>query len=178
MIGIGIPTTGTIKSSTVRSLVPALTLLNQPFKLYIEDGCYVHENRNRIVDKALNAGCTHVMFIDSDMAFNPEGINILLKHDKDIIGAEYMEKGFPATSTVRLLRGSSPRTLDPYKVKALGTGFMLINTRVFEKIEPPFFFFKKHMGDDIYFCDKARKAGFEVWCDPMIEIKHIGNYGY
>jgi hypothetical protein len=34
------------------------------------------------------------------------------------------------------------------------------------------------MGEDLYFCRKARAWGLEVWCDPTIEIKHIGDYEY
>ena len=31
-----------------------------------------------------------------------------------------------------------------------------------------------HMGEDVYFCHKARRAGFKVWVDASIRVGHIG----
>jgi len=34
------------------------------------------------------------------------------------------------------------------------------------------------LGEDVYFFRKAKKAGFNVYCDFSIKIGHIGDYIY
>jgi hypothetical protein len=36
------------------------------------------------------------------------------------------------------------------------------------------------IGEDIYFCQQAQKAGFEVWCDQELskEVAHIGIFHF
>ena len=48
--------------------------------------------RNYLVDEFLRSGCTHLLFIDSDIQFNPQDILALLALDKDIIGGPYPKK--------------------------------------------------------------------------------------
>ena len=60
---------------------------------------------------------------------------------------------------------------------------MMIDMKVFDNLKFPWFWFEmgengKMIGEDVYFCREAGKAGFEVWCDPRIEVKHIGTFEY
>lgn len=48
--------------------------------------------RNYIVDEFLRSGYTHLLFIDSDICFNPEDVLALIALDKDIIGGPYPKK--------------------------------------------------------------------------------------
>ena len=48
--------------------------------------------RNYLVDEFLRSGCTHLLFIDSDIQYNPQDILALLALDKDIIGGPYPKK--------------------------------------------------------------------------------------
>lgn len=48
--------------------------------------------RNYMVDEFLRSGFTHMLFIDSDINFNPEDILTLIALDKDIIGGPYPKK--------------------------------------------------------------------------------------
>lgn len=200
MITIGIPCGGSIKADTVISLLTTLQAPPTEKALYIATGNYVHENRTTIVKRALLNKATHVMFIDADMTFPPNGIDRLMKDDKDIVGANYNVRGNPSlgntpASTVKFVDenkrfiakpGSEiPREL--FKCYAVGTGFMLIKMSVFEKLSEPWFFFRDYIKDDggremmtedVYFCEKANEAGFEVWCDPQIPMGHQGEYIY
>ena len=129
-----------------------------------------------------------MLFLDSDIHFPPQPpffrspISILLEQDKDIIGADYNFRQLPAKSTVIPL--TEKNETEPYKVNALGTGFLLIRLSVFEKIPEPWFQFMRDQhgemvnGEDTFFCQAAIKAGFDVWCDPLVKIKHLGEYEY
>ncbi len=48
--------------------------------------------RNYLVDEFLRSGCTHLLFIDADIQFNPQDILALLALDLDISGGPYPKK--------------------------------------------------------------------------------------
>lgn len=48
--------------------------------------------RNYLVDEFLRSDCTHLLFLDSDVHYNPQDILALIALDKDIIGAPYPKK--------------------------------------------------------------------------------------
>jgi len=48
--------------------------------------------RNYLVDEFLRSGYTHLLFIDSDILFNPQDVLALLALDKDVIGGPYPKK--------------------------------------------------------------------------------------
>lgn len=186
---IGVPSMGYIKDRTVSSLFKAAAVISCPAKLTIHTMCYVHVARNSMAKQAIESGATHLMFIDSDMDFEPGAIERLLNLDKDVIGGLYYRRQVPYLPTINNLENDKiviPKkfpTDAPFKVWAVATGFMLIKTSVLKKIEPPWFGFMKYkggqeIGEDLYFCRKVNEKGFEVWCDPTIDLGHIGDYRY
>jgi hypothetical protein len=71
------------------------------------------------------------------------------------------------------------------KVDAIGCGVMLIKTSCLKDIPQPYFYFEqllkgKLLGEDIYFCIKAKDAGVQTWVDHdlSMEIGHVGSYIY
>lgn len=48
--------------------------------------------RNYLVDEFLRSNCTHLLFIDSDIHFNPQDVLALMAIDKDVIGGPYPKK--------------------------------------------------------------------------------------
>lgn len=185
---IAIPTLDVIKTETVSSLFAATALTNYPARLHIHTSCYVHDARNKSVDTAIKTGVTHLMFIDSDMQFPPDAINRLMAHDKDIVAGLYFRRQRPHLPTIhqkvgdRLVIPKKFPTDKLFEVYGLATGFMLIKVEVLKNIKPPWFYFGDFhghaMGEDIYFCNKAKQKGYKIWCDPTIEIGHVGAYSY
>ena len=71
------------------------------------------------------------------------------------------------------------------KADGIGCGVMLISKHTLTTIPKPWFFFEllpenKLLGEDIYFCIKAKDAGIETFIDHDLsqEIGHVGNYTY
>jgi hypothetical protein len=197
-VTIGICSGGTIRAETVASLVSGMINIAQKGlapNLLIQVGGYVDLNRNKIAQKAIAAGSTHLMFIDADMIFPEDGIYRLLEHDKDIVGANYNVRLDPTSATlsgptVKMLVRGKPVSLVPgglpdglFKCYALPTGFMLIKLACLKKLKFPYFEALidkkgKHTTEDVEFCRRANEAGIEIYCDPTIEMGHIGQYTY
>lgn len=185
---IGIPCLDTIKTETVSSLFFAQNTLDIPAILHIHKSSLVHDARNKIVQKAIDRGVSHVLFIDSDIAFEPEAINKLMAQNKDIVGGLYFRKQRPHKPTIGMKNGKRIETPEvwsnsaPFEVFSIGTGFLLVKTEVFESISPKWFgfgqFHGQEMGEDVFFCRKAQAKKYKVWCDPTVKIAHVGEYLY
>jgi hypothetical protein len=49
--------------------------------------------RNYLVDEFVNrSDCTHMLFLDADIHFNPQDVIALLALDKDVIGGPYLRR--------------------------------------------------------------------------------------
>lgn len=187
---IGIPANGEMKVMTACCLVMATNLLRvvgHDIELGYSPGPYTHWNREHLVQGAIEANGDYLMFIDTDVTFPPESIAQLVHHNVDIVGGMYNLKQPEPMSTIKLW--NDDRTAfaaangeviptELFQVAALPTGFMLIRLSCLEKMEFPYFPCEFGMGEDVAFCVNAQKAGIDVWCDPTIEIKHIGDYAY
>src|SRR5579859_8117563 len=132
---------------------------------------------------------THLLFIDADIGFAPEQALALLAADKEICGAVYPLKrldwdriraqakagkeNLAATTlnyVVDLKEGEpSPPKDEFFRVKYLGTGFMLIRREVFARMAeryPETKFKKIHLGLNIDAKDAAAHAFFDCMIDP------------
>lgn len=177
-IAIGIASGELIQIDTMLCLLQTIRSLDIPNMVITAKGCYVARNRNEIVAQAKKYGVSHVMFIDTDMAFETEGVKKLFDQDKDIIGAMYNKRRLPLENIVMEYKDQT----ETFKLEQgfLPTGFMMVKMEVFDKVPQPWFesISSRNWAEDRYFCEEARKQGFEIWCDPNIKIKHIGNYPY
>jgi len=172
---IGIVTNGLVHVETMFSIIQAIKSLTIPSSMVIITGCYVDRNRNELVEKAIQTGTTHLMMIDTDMVFEKEAINILLSHDKDIVGANYNKRQFPITRIVK------EDIKDIAKVEFVPAGFVLLNLDIFKTIPSPWFKIEYNkdnsiIDDDKYFSRLAKQYNIDTWCDPKIVIKHIGQF--
>ena len=180
----GMAVSENIRVETVGTLIQ-LFQTHPDMGFIFEQGPYVSFNREEIAARFMNGDGTHLFFVDSDMKFKSEVLDILLAHDKDIVGARYYRRqgkeGDPAVKTRYDMPGMTvPNKI--YKNYATATGCMLIKREVFEKIPRPWFSLgpeDRPVGEDIYFCRKAKEHGIEIWEDPMEgQIKHIGIFAY
>src|SRR3990167_277434 len=177
------PHTGTIKTKTVLSLFRMFKAFPHEYNFLTQEGSVLHDNRRRLVKGAQKMNATHLLFVDSDMTFESDAVLKLLAHDKDIIGVHANCRALPLKTTVELKPGQTElKELDT--CNAIGTGFLLIKMEVFNKIKEPWFFWKLAesgdtiMGEDHWFCEKAKESGYEIWVDTKIKIGHLGEYEF
>jgi hypothetical protein len=74
------------------------------------------------------------------------------------------------------------------QVDCCGLGCALIRKDLFEAIEKPYFFFAHEgdltknevgeycIGEDMYFCRKVIKGGYQIWAHGNVLCGHIGNF--
>ena len=118
--------------------------------------------RNYLVDEFLRSDCTHLLFIDSDIHYNPQDVVALLALDKDVAGAPYPKKsinwnsvaaaarnhpdmppgeleGLVGEYVFNVVKGTQQFSVtDPLEVLEIGTGFMMVKRDVFTKLAEAF----------------------------------------
>ncbi len=142
----------------------------------------VAEARNLCVEHARAHEAGHLLFLDSDLVFPRDALRRLLERDRDIVGATYSRRTAPFTGLGTILMGGAIEDEGALvEMSRVPTGCLLIKMTVFDALSRPFFKFgvsEDHaiVGEDYDFCDRARAAGFRIWCDLKLsfELGHIG----
>ena len=198
-ITLAVCTNRQIRPKTVQSLLE-LVNHNKDHELHIlicEHGYTIAENRNYAAVQAQMAKSDYLFFCDDDMTFPPDTLDRLLSHKKEIVGVASNSRMLPLAPTVGLMdeEGKYVKwdTLPKWKQKlpeqlfeayTVGTGIMLIDMKVFDEIDQPWFHFKVmkngriHTGEDAFFCGQAKAKGYKIWCDPTIKVGHLGEYEF
>ena len=150
----------------------------------------IHDARELGVRIAAEQHSHYLLFLDSDMTFPADIIEQLIKHGKDIVSGLYFKRVPPYTTVMyNDISKDGEYAFEPIdnwkknrliEVDAIGCGCVLIKTKVFMKIKPPFFYplysqsNKSLTSEDIAFCVRAREAGFKIYVDTALQCGHIG----
>ena len=156
--------------------------------LLTREGSVLHYGRETLVKMAIEKECSHVMFIDTDMYFEGDAVERLVKRDKDVIGVSYNRRKFPLETTLSIHDKDGTVINEEkdgmLKCAGVATGFLLIKTDVFKKLKHPWFFWESDeegellTGEDVWFCRKAREAGYDIWADMTVKVGHVGEAVY
>jgi hypothetical protein len=163
---------------------------NDRVLLFQNQGTLIVNQRQELAQASLDAGATHIIFIDADMRFPKDSIFKLLMADKDIVAANYCTRKLPLRSVAfaddssqeRVYSGPDDTGLQA--VAAVGMGLMAIKAEVFEKMPKPWFHIHYqngvYSGEDIWFCRGAREMGFEVFIDHDLsqDVRHSGAFEF
>ena len=138
-----------------------------------------------------NAHYTHALWLDCDHVFNPDMLCQLARHDKDAVSALYFARGAKNNPVAFVKPDQKPEDIDLddidsykhaqlfdvppvcFKVEATGFGGILTKREMFVDVPEPWFTLDWRAGEDIAFCTKARKYGFEFWLDGQYTMGHI-----
>lgn len=168
------------------------------FKFFNKRSSILPKLRQELVEDAIKHNCTHLLFIDSDQTFPANLAHRLLSHGKDVVACNIVTKTIPAQPTARLKSAwpggnvvySDPDLHGLEQVWRVGTGVMLLNLCVFDKIQKPWFpmTYKslgqdgrmEWEGEDWGFCSKLEDAGIPIFIDHDMsrEIGHLGQMEY
>ena len=193
--------------------------------------------RNYLVDEFIHrSDCTHMMFIDSDIGFDPRDVLAMLAlqsddSEYDVLAGPYpkkciswekiklaVDKGIADEDANVLDRfvgdyvfnpkggGGSFRIDQPIEVAEVGTGFMMVRRKTYEKFAEAFPQYsykpdhvrtehfdgsreimqyfqaeidpksKRYLSEDYWFCQKIQELGMRTWFCPWMKMHHVGTY--
>jgi len=169
----------------------------------------VERARNVLTKNFLESDCTHLLFVDSDIAFLPRDVQRIISHDEDVVGGIYPLKtmdrevkwcGNQAVSELNS-PGGAVDSNGLQEVGCIGTGFMCIARRAFERIlasdgekirynqdwapyREEFAFWrqtvrevngrKRFLTEDWNFCYRYRELGGKIFADTQVILRHAG----
>lgn len=195
IIALGVPTFGAVSIQWHMHMLQLHTPLNRVVRHIYQQGQEVGDARNAIVERALGfrgmlGECvSHVMFVDDDVLIPPDAVARLLAHKRPIIAGLYYAKT-PAEQPLILgdrYEGVETNWTpgDVVECAGHGMGCTLIERRVFEALEPPWFKTTRDntetpegvgvhwfQSEDMYFLERARKAGFAPAVDTGLFCWH------
>lgn len=162
--------------------------------------------RNNLVAKFLaNPNATHLMFIDADIAWDPDSVLRLVLHNKGVVCGAYPMKSEPVRYVINILENAKHH--DPlYEVSTSGTGFMLIKREIIEGLieampeqkyrdslnlgeeyEPHMYAlfdtmideYGHYLSEDWTFCKRVREVLKKpIWVDTKIKLDHLGTHRF
>jgi hypothetical protein len=165
----------------------------------------IDQGRNQLATNALLEGFEETMWIDSDIGFDPNSVELLRQHRLPIVGGIYPQKAKRAIAC-HILPGTPNlpfgREGGLHEILYAGAGFLLVRREVYLAIQnqlklptcnqrfgkPMIPFFQPmvrpgedghwYLAEDFAFCERARQCGFKIMADTTIRLWHFGTYGY
>jgi len=208
---IAMPCYDSVKVSTMISvikLVQQLAKSGVAVGIQTMNSPLIHQARNYLTSVFLSSDYTHLLFIDSDVEFEPEAVLRMLVAKKDVVCTPYRVKSKDINKkiyTVEIKKETRMEAGELIEVTGGPTGLMLIDREVFKKIiekfpelkiknpvfpQPGpdhkyyynFFDFKFEdgysVGEDVSFCQLVQKAGLKLYANTASFTKHHGSYAW
>ena len=160
--------------------------------VYMSYDALVQRARNDLLAIAVENDFDDIIWIDSDIEWNPEWLLTLLNYEEDVVGGTYPKKAIVETYVVKC----APENLVEndkglIEVESLGTGFLRMSKKAFTYLwdnseayvhngqdRKWAFEVKLQDGDiiseDVLACQKLRDGGFTINLDPKMTCNHIG----
>ena len=182
---IAIPTLDYIHFDFARCLVGLVQKLEKDgiaYDVCFKGGTLVYIGRDALAADAVNKGYTHVLWLDADMIFNPDVFEKLGANGADFVTGVYHSRHAPYSSSL-FLRLDPPERVKsypsgPFEVEGCGFGCVLTSTALLRKVyrengccfQPT-----PQLGEDLAFCERLKKLGCKLICDPAVRVGHIGH---
>lgn len=166
--------------------------------LWVSFDALIQRARNDTVHVAMETDCTDLVWIDSDIEWQPEWFYRLLDYPEDIVGGTYRKKGDNEEYVVRQMK---PRAINSstglLEVDGLGTGFVKMSRSALQYLwdnskkyidpkdgkERSMVFDVVVEGSDLISEDitafkRLAAGGYKIWLDPTMTCNHIGSKKY
>jgi hypothetical protein len=148
-------------------------------------GMFIDRSRNSVCRTALNAGATHVWFIDQDMVIPDGTLARLVSHGAPVVGGLYFDRTYHMPVAFmydppRPFMDLPEDTAEPVQVDGIGMGCTLIDCRVLVAMSKRFgdeYWFKYdgdgHDGEDVFFSKRCAEMGLPIYLDTAVRCGHV-----
>jgi hypothetical protein len=195
---IAIPTAGTVKMGFAYSLaglvgyLGAHAIRTRPeatleVQMDVVESSVIHTNREKLVRRAIDSDKTHLVFLDDDMVFEPNILDIMLGRRQPVVCTNYLIKTDACDSFVAVgLNDKRVNTLEKSTglkpIAYSGFGVSVFEIEVFKNTPQPWFLPKFIPEDNGYttednpFYERVRNAGYKVFLDQDASklVSHLG----
>ena len=182
---IAIPTLDMIHFEFARCLTGLAQKLERDgvdYDVCFKGGTLVYNGREALANEAIDNGYTHVLWLDADMVFSPDIFEKLMSNGKSFVTGVYISRHAPYKSVIYKSVCPDERVTELpdelFEIEACGFGCVLIETEILRDVNLSFwtcFMPNQRLGEDLAFCERARKRGHALWCDPSVIVGHIGH---
>ena len=187
---VGIPSYDYMHAEFVKCMKDLVIRLGHDkvnFDVIINNGTLVYIARDKIAHKAINEGYDYVLWLDADMIFRPSVFEELMDCGKDFITGiahsrrpPYMSCVFKNLDDLNHMQrfDYDEYPVEPFEIAGCGFACVLIKTEVLKAVNDYFktcFLPEAEWGEDLTFCRRARKLGYQIWADPLVQLGHIGH---
>jgi len=195
---VTVPTFETIFPDTFKCIWDAMKA-TKGYEIDFETvrGYSVDRARNLCVHKAIEAGADWILFVDSDMTFEPDFLAKLLEWDEDVVMGYYDHRekdggenggrtnlcklgqiSYMEQITVDEMDDAWGEGYDLVEVKGGGLGFCLMKVGIFQRFMYPWFDFVEYgdgqcLSEDLFFAEQCKRAGIRLYADTRCYCGHI-----
>lgn len=194
----GIVTAGfhrSILTSTIELLAEGIALESE----ILENQSLLPLARNTLLNEAYKRKPDDIIWIDTDMVWEPDTLRKLLKHDVDVVGSACRKK-IPdnVQFNFQLFKDKSfePDEKGLIEVRRLGTGFLRMSRKAYTHLwendkkyevqgvmgsnvfEIGIWQGRELLSEDFIVCEKLIERGFKIFMDPELTVGHIGTFNY
>lgn len=187
--GDTVPTVGAYSLANLLAATAA-TRRDVELRLYVDRDPLPSQARQNAVAFAIQAGCTHVLFLSPNVVVPRDTISRLLQEQAAFVAAALVTPEIPSYPM------AADRQGDPLYVEEGASGTVevshvtlhcaLIDLRVFQELPRPWFHAGynpasgRYVPEELYFTSKVREHGHLVLVDLALsqEVTHLGEMEY
>lgn len=157
----------------------------------------IYDARNQLAKQAVNEGYDRVLWLDSDMDFQPDLLKQLsadMDEGREFVTGLYFKRKAPVKPVIYKslgfykdegVEGVTPVAV-PYEdypqdsiftIAACGFGGCLVSVDLINRVGQKFglpFSPVMGFGEDLSFCTRVTELGVEMFCDSRVKMGHVG----
>lgn len=192
---IAVPCMDMVHTSFMKSLLKLIKIGECEVSFSVSS--LIYDARNMLAGQAVTGGYDRVLWIDSDMVFNPD-LLVKLSADMDegrelVTGIafrrkppfrpcifnelEYKPNDETKAIDIKLSTYEDYPQDSLFPIAACGLAGCLMSTKLISEVGNKFgapFTPLLGMGEDISFCYKASQLGEKMYCDSRVKLGHVG----
>lgn len=159
----------------------------------------IYNARNTLAKTAIDNGFDRILWLDSDILFEPDLMTRLSTHldnGLEYVSGLYFKRNYPTSPvcyksiTQHKEENELVTDVDTYneypkdqlfEVDGTGFGAVMMTVELLKKVQDRYglpFSPQLGLGEDLSFCWRAKQLGVKMYCDSSIKLKHLGTVAF